>query len=90
MNLSNDFVWLMWSLAFLLAFALIYLAFPVHRKVMVRAALGTAPLGLTEPLFVPEYWHPPSLFDLAQKPVLTSRVSFSLSASAALSLCSTI
>ena len=41
MNLSNDFVWLMWSLAFLLAFALIYLAFPVHRKVMVRAALGT-------------------------------------------------
>jgi len=23
--------------------------------------------GLTEPLFVPEYWYPPSLFDLAQK-----------------------
>ncbi len=25
------------------------------------------PLGLTEPLFVPEYWNPPSLFDLAAK-----------------------
>lgn len=26
-----------------------------------------APFGLTEPLFVPEYWNPPSLFELAQK-----------------------
>lgn len=26
-----------------------------------------APFGLTEPLFVPEYWNPPSLFDLAQR-----------------------
>lgn len=29
------------------------------------ASLFTAPFGLTEPLFVPEYWSPPSLFDLA-------------------------
>ena len=27
----------------------------------------TAPLGLTEPLFVPEYWNPPTLFGLAQR-----------------------
>ena len=27
----------------------------------------TAPFGLTEPLFVPEYWNPPSLFNLAQR-----------------------
>mgnify|MGYP001144875372 CR=1 FL=1 len=26
-----------------------------------------APFGLTEPLFVPEYWNPPSLFELAQR-----------------------
>jgi len=25
------------------------------------------PLGLTEPLFVPAYWNPPSLFELAQR-----------------------
>ena len=25
------------------------------------------PLGLSEPLFVPGYWNPPSLFNLAQK-----------------------
>ena len=67
MNWSHDFVWLTWSLAFLLAFALIYFAFPPHRKLMFRGALGTAPFGLSEPLFVPEYWDPPSLFDLAQK-----------------------
>ena len=26
-----------------------------------------APFGFTEPIFVPEYWNPPSLFDLAQR-----------------------
>merc|ERR1711991_1029478 len=30
-------------------------------------SLITMPFGLTEPLFVPEYWMPPSLFDLAEK-----------------------
>ena len=34
---------------------------------MLRMSLFTAPLGLTEPLFVPEYWNPPTLFDLAQR-----------------------
>ncbi|HJS36599.1 MAG TPA: lycopene cyclase domain-containing protein [Burkholderiales bacterium] len=28
---------------------------------------ATSLLGLTEPIFVPEYWNPPSLFDLAQR-----------------------
>ena len=31
------------------------------------ASVYMAPFGLTEPLFVPEYWNPPSLFELAQK-----------------------
>jgi hypothetical protein len=34
---------------------------------MLWASFVTAPFGLTEPLFVPEYWSPPSLFDLALK-----------------------
>ena len=34
---------------------------------MWRVSLATMPFGLTEPLFVPEYWNPPSLFDLAQR-----------------------
>lgn len=32
---------------------------------MLRVSLLTAPFGLTEPMFVPEYWSPPSLFGLA-------------------------
>lgn len=34
---------------------------------MLWTSLLTMPFGLTEPLFVPEYWSPPSLFDLAQR-----------------------
>jgi hypothetical protein len=34
---------------------------------MLWASLLTMPFGLTEPLFVPEYWNPPTLFDLAQR-----------------------
>lgn len=34
---------------------------------MLIVSLWTSLFGLTEPLFVPEYWSPPSLFDLAIK-----------------------
>ena len=34
---------------------------------MWTVSLATTPFGLTEPLFVPEYWNPPTLFDLAQR-----------------------
>jgi nicotinamide riboside transporter PnuC len=34
---------------------------------MFWVSLLTMPFGLTEPLFVPEYWNPPSLFNLAAK-----------------------
>jgi hypothetical protein len=37
------------------------------RRSMLRVSLGTMPLGLTEPLFVPEYWNPPTLWDLARR-----------------------
>lgn len=61
------YVWMVWSCAFLIPWALLYAAFPRHRKAMLWAAAFTAPFGLTEPLFVPEYWDPPSLFDLAHR-----------------------
>lgn len=38
-----------------------------EKKEMLVVSLGTSLLGLTEPLFVPEYWSPPSLFDLAMR-----------------------
>jgi Lycopene cyclase len=59
------YVWLAWSGAFLLLWAAIYLVNAGHRKMMWRTSLATVLLGLTEPIFVPRYWRPPSLFDLA-------------------------
>ena len=37
------------------------------RKEMWKMSWWTMFFGLTEPFFVPEYWFPPSLFDLAKK-----------------------
>lgn len=61
------YVWLIWSGAFLLPWIALQLKTPLLRRVMWRASLATAVLGLTEPIFVPGYWNPPSLFDLAQR-----------------------
>lgn len=65
--ISDQYVWLVWSSAFLVPWLALYLAYPRHRRAMVLASVFTAPFGLTEPLFVPEYWNPPSLFNLAQR-----------------------
>jgi hypothetical protein len=64
---AYDYVWLLWSLAFLVPWALLYARARAFRKRMLRVSLATSLLGLTEPIFVPEYWNPPSLFDLAQR-----------------------
>ena len=57
----------MWSLAFLCPWLLLYLYSPAMRREMLAVSAATSLLGLTEPLFVPEYWNPPTLFDLAQR-----------------------
>jgi hypothetical protein len=64
--IPDQYVWLVWSITFLLPWLAAYAAFPRHRRAMIWASVFTAPLGLTEPLFVPAYWNPPSLFDLAR------------------------
>jgi hypothetical protein len=63
---SDQYVWLLWSSAFLIPWVLVYWRFPVQRRAMLWASLFTMPFGLAEPIFVPEYWIPPSLFDLAE------------------------
>lgn len=65
--MKYHYVWLFWSNAFLIPWAALYLLNPLHRRVMWQASGVTALFGLTEPLFVPRYWSPPSLFDLAQR-----------------------
>ncbi len=61
------YAWFIWSSGFLVIWAVFYFVKPSMRKQMLRMSFFTTPLGLTEPLFVPEYWNPPSLFDLAQR-----------------------
>jgi len=65
--MTYHYVWLVWSSAFLLPWVLLYALFPQHRVVMWWASVFMAAFGLTQPMFVPEYWNPPSLFELAQR-----------------------
>ncbi len=62
-----QYVWLIWSSLLLVIWLVVYLSLrnKEGKKEMLAVSLWTSLLGLTEPLFVPEYWSPPSLFDLA-------------------------
>ncbi len=64
--IDEQYVWFAWAAAFLIPWVVLWVGFPAHRRVMVWASVFTTPFGLTEPLFVPEYWNPPSLFNLAR------------------------
>ncbi len=64
--IAAEYVWFVWSSAYLIPWVGLYFAFSGHRRAMLWASLFTMPFGLSEPLFVPEYWNPPSLFDLAR------------------------
>jgi hypothetical protein len=65
--MTYHYVWLLWSSAFLFPWTALWLWAGRHRTMMWRTSLATVPFGLTEPLFVPRYWNPPSLFELAHK-----------------------
>lgn len=67
MTPDYQYVWLLWSSAFLAPWAVLYFLWPALRPHMLRVSAATSLLGVTEPIFVPEYWNPPSLFDLAQR-----------------------
>ena len=63
----TQYVWLIWSLLLLGVWMILYFRIDnlANRKKMLIVSFLTALLGLTEPIFVPEYWSPPSLFNLA-------------------------
>jgi hypothetical protein len=69
---SYHYVWLIWASVFLLPWTVLFVARPAIRRRMLWASALTAPFGLTELLFVPAYWNPPSLFDLAHRTGLDS------------------
>jgi hypothetical protein len=65
--MKYHYVWLLWSLAFLGPWLILYVAAGSFRRDMLRISALTSLLGFSEPFFVPEYWNPPSLLDLAQR-----------------------
>jgi hypothetical protein len=67
--MNPHYAWLLWSLLLLVVWAVVFLFLGdrERRKTMFVVSAWTSLLGLTEPLFVPAYWSPPSLFDLAQR-----------------------
>lgn len=65
--IADKYVWFTWASSFLVPWLILLMLYPQHRKIIVLASAFTAPFGLTEPLFVPRYWDPPSLLDLAQR-----------------------
>lgn len=67
MDPAFRYTWLIWATAFMAPWTVLFIVRPALRKPMLRASALTVPFGLTEPLFVPAYWNPPSLFDLAQR-----------------------
>lgn len=62
-----QYVWSIWSLIMLGFWLGLYLLKKNFRKMMLPVSLATMLFGFTEPLFVSEYWFPPSLFNLAEK-----------------------
>lgn len=63
--MKYEFVYLLGSLLLVVFWAGLFIALPKSRKKMMRVSLLTLPLGLTEPIFVPSYWAPPTVFNLA-------------------------
>lgn len=62
-----QYAWLIWSLILVGIWGVIYVVLDTKdkKREMFVVSLWTSLLGFTEPLFVPEYWAPPSLFNLA-------------------------
>ena len=64
---SWTYAYLLLSAGLFVVWLILYGARRDLRPQTLRVSLGTMPLGLSEPLFVPAYWHPPTLLDLAHR-----------------------
>jgi len=64
-----QYAWLIWSLILIGVWLAVYFALDTKdkKREMLAVSWWTSLIGLTEPFFVPEYWNPPSLFNLAER-----------------------
>ena len=67
MTREPTYAYLTLSAALALVWIGLYVLRPDLRRETLAVSFGTMPLGLTEPLFVPAYWSPWTLFDLARR-----------------------
>jgi hypothetical protein len=65
--MPESIIWFVWSLGLFFIWFIVFLFFRTARRRMLWASSLTTLFGFTEPLFVPAYWSPPSLFDLARR-----------------------
>lgn len=63
--MKYEFAYLIGSLFLAVIWLGLFIALPKSRKKMIWVSFLTLPLGLTEPVFVPRYWVPPTLYNLA-------------------------
>jgi hypothetical protein len=64
---SWTYAYLSLSVALSVVWVTLYVLRHDLRHSMLRVSLGTALLGVTEPVFVPSYWNPFTLFNLARR-----------------------
>jgi hypothetical protein len=64
MTMNDHFAYLVGAFLFDAAWLACYLIGKRYRPQIIWGTAVTAPLALTSFLFVPQYWTPPSLFDL--------------------------
>lgn len=62
--MNYQFAYLVGALIFDAAWLVIYIFGKTYRPQMIWGTVITAPLAITSLFFIPQYWFPPSLFDL--------------------------
>lgn len=63
--IPHQYVWLFWSGSLLILWVILFGRLRAHRSIMLTASLIGMLLGISQPYFVPAYWAPPSVMDLA-------------------------
>ena len=68
-SIKMQYAWFIWSILLLIIWIVVYVTLrsKESRKEMLIVSLWTSLFGLTEPIFLYEYWTPLSLFDLNLK-----------------------
>lgn len=64
--ISVQYAWLVWSVLWVIVWLIVYRSLDTssEKRKMFVVSLWSSLSGLAQPFFVPEYWAPPSLFDL--------------------------